>query len=73
MRTEKPKKSKNKEDNVSKNELDMGINAFGELTTNINLDDLNRFLDKNVESKKLKEHAEKESSKKKESKKKNLK
>ncbi len=40
--------------------LNMGINEFGELTTNINLEDINNFLDKNVEDKKLNEKKNKE-------------
>jgi hypothetical protein len=35
--------------------LNMGINEFGELTSNINLDDINTFLNNNVEDKKLNE------------------
>ena len=33
--------------------LNMGINEFGELTSNINLDEINTFLNANVEDKKL--------------------
>ena len=36
------------------------INSFGEITTNLNIDDLNAFLNENVEDKKLKEKYEKE-------------
>jgi hypothetical protein len=39
--------------------LDMGINEFGELTTSINLDDINSFLNNNVEDKKLNEQKKK--------------
>lgn len=35
--------------------LNMGINEFGELTSNINLDEINSFLNHNVEDKKLNE------------------
>jgi hypothetical protein len=35
--------------------LNMGINEFGELTSNINLDEINNFLNNNVEDKKLNE------------------
>lgn len=35
--------------------LNMGINEFGELTSNINLDEINAFLNHNVEDKKLNE------------------
>jgi hypothetical protein len=35
--------------------LNMGINEFGELTSNINLDEINSFLNNNVEDKKLNE------------------
>ena len=34
-------------------DLNMGINAFGELTTNLNLDNINSFLNKNLSDKKL--------------------
>jgi hypothetical protein len=49
----KPKKAVKKKKPVEK--LNMGINEFGELTTNINLEEINNFLDKNVEDKKLNE------------------
>ena len=39
--------------------LNMGINEFGELTTNINLDEINQFLNKNVDDKKLNEKKKK--------------
>jgi hypothetical protein len=35
--------------------LNMGINEFGELTSNINLDEINSFLNNTVEDKKLNE------------------
>jgi hypothetical protein len=35
--------------------LNMGINEFGELTSNINLDEINTFLNGTVEDKKLNE------------------
>ena len=49
----KTKKAVKKKKTVEK--LNMGINEFGELTTNINLEEINNFLDKNVEDKKLNE------------------
>jgi hypothetical protein len=36
------------------------INQFGEITTNLNIEILNAFLNENVEDKKLKEKYEKE-------------
>ena len=39
--------------------LNMGINEFGELTSNINLDEINTFLNANVEDKKLNEKKKK--------------
>jgi len=36
------------------------INEFGEITTNLNIETLNAFLNENVEDKKLKEKYEKE-------------
>lgn len=35
--------------------FDIKINSFGEMQTNVNVDKLNRFLDENVEDKKLKD------------------
>lgn len=49
----KIKKPVKKKKNVDK--LNMGINEFGELITNIKLEDINEFLDNNVEDKKLNE------------------
>jgi hypothetical protein len=40
--------------------LNMGINEFGELTSNINLDDINTFLNNTVEDKKLNEKNKKD-------------
>lgn len=49
----KPKKVVKKKKPIDK--LTMGINEFGELKSNINLDDVNRFLNENLEDKKLNE------------------
>jgi hypothetical protein len=49
----KPKKVVKKKKPIDK--LSMGINEFGELKSNINLDDVNRFLNENVDDKKLNE------------------
>jgi hypothetical protein len=49
----KPKKVIKKKKPIDK--LSMGINEFGELKSNINLDDVNRFLNDNVDDKKLNE------------------
>ncbi len=46
---EKPKVHKNLDG------FDMSVDKFGEITTNLNIDDLNKFLNKNVEDKKLKD------------------
>lgn len=54
----KPKKSAKKKTQIDK--FDMGINEFGELTTTINLDKINDFLNENVADKKLTEKEEKE-------------
>lgn len=40
--------------------FDIKINQFGEITTNLNIEILNAFLNENVEDKKLKEKYEKE-------------
>ena len=53
MAEEKKNKKAAKKKPVEK--LNMGINEFGELTTNINLEEINDFLNKNVDDKKLNE------------------
>ena len=67
----KPKKSAKKKTQIDK--FDMGINEFGELTTTINLDKINDFLNENVADKKLTEKEEKEKAEKAENAKKNKK
>lgn len=57
MEEKKPKKAAKKKQKIEK--LNMGINEFGELTTNINLDEINDFLNDNIEDKKLNEKANK--------------
>jgi hypothetical protein len=42
---------------------DIKINEFGQITSSLNVDDINRFLDDNVEDKKLKEKHDKENKK----------
>ncbi len=57
------KKKEEKESPKVHDELsgfDIKINEFGEIKTNLNIDKLNRFLDENVEDKKLLEKEEKE-------------
>lgn len=58
-KTKKPAKKNTKID-----KFDMGINEFGELTTTINLDKINDFLNENVADKKLTEKEEKEKAEK---------
>jgi hypothetical protein len=58
----KPKKPTKKPIKIDK--FDMGINEFGELTTTIDLDKINNFLNKNVSDKKLTEKEEKEKAEK---------
>ncbi len=58
----KSKKSAKKKTQIDK--FDMGINEFGELTTTINLDKINDFLNENVADKKLTEKEEKEKAEK---------
>ena len=53
MSEEKKPKKATKKKTVEK--LNMGINEFGELTTNINFDEINAFLNQNVDDKKLNE------------------
>lgn len=53
-----PKKNTNKENPDVNEELkgfNIKINEFGEITTNLEIDKLNEFLNENVEDKKLKE------------------
>lgn len=53
-----PKKNPDKKDPQLDEELqgfDIHINEFGEIVTNRPVDDLNEFLDDNVQDKKLKE------------------
>jgi hypothetical protein len=61
MEEKKPKKAAKKKQKIDK--LNMGINEFGELTTNINLDEINNFLNDAVEDKKLNEKADKKTKK----------
>lgn len=50
---------KKKRDNLKVNPLlpgfDIRINSFGEIQSNYEIDEVNKFLDKNLEDKKLKE------------------
>ena len=41
--------------------LNVEIDDFGKIKTNINIDEINKFLDKNVEDKKLKDRDDLES------------
>jgi hypothetical protein len=45
--------------------LNVGINEFGELTSNVRFDDINAFLNENVKDRKLDEKNEKEKADKK--------
>jgi hypothetical protein len=56
--SEKKKKAVKKR--LNPENLNVGINEFGELTSNVNLDELNAFLNQNVVDRKLKEKEEKE-------------
>lgn len=40
--------------------MDIQINSFGEISSNIDIDKINAFLNKNVDDKKLKERDDKE-------------
>ena len=58
-----PKKMKKKGKPIVHEELegfDIKVNEFGEIQGNYNIDQLNDFLNKNVEDKKLKEKDEEE-------------
>jgi hypothetical protein len=46
-------KKQKKKKTVKIDNLNLGINEFGEMTTNINLDEINKFLNENVDDKKL--------------------
>ena len=64
MSEEKNKsKAAKKQKPVIKN-LNIGINEFGELTSNVRFDDINAFLNDNVKDRKLDEKKEKEKKKK---------
>jgi len=53
----KDKKTKNdaSKDNEGIKDFKIKINEFGEITSNMNVDKLNEFLNENVEDKKLKD------------------
>lgn len=58
-----PKKMKKKGNPKVHDELsgfDIKINSFGELQSNMNVDDINAFLNENVEDKKLIDRTEEE-------------
>jgi hypothetical protein len=64
MSEEKNKsKAAKKQKPVIKN-LNVGINEFGELTSNVRFDDINAFLNDNVKDRKLDEKKEKEKKRK---------
>jgi len=73
------KKSRKKGQDIAKvnpelQGLDIRINPFGELVSNVSLDQLNSFLDKNVVDKKLEEkYAKEQAAQEKKAKKKNKK
>lgn len=50
--TDKSEKEKRSKDEV--NDLDMNLDEFGTLQSNVSIDKLNTFLDENLEDKKLK-------------------
>ena len=56
MAKKKPAKKEKEKPTVNKEleGFDIHINSFGEITTSYDLDNINTFLDKNVEDKKLK-------------------
>lgn len=56
MAKKKPAKKEKEKPTVNKalEGFDIQINSFGEITTSFELDNINEFLDKNVEDKKLK-------------------
>jgi hypothetical protein len=66
------KKASNKKPKVHKelNGFEMSINTFGEIQSNVDIEKLNAFLDKNVDDKKLAEVKESQVKKKYSSKKK---
>jgi hypothetical protein len=64
MLEEKIKAKASKRKPVIKN-LNVGINEFGELTSSVKFDDINTFLNKTVQDRKLEEKKEKEKADKK--------
>jgi hypothetical protein len=63
MSEEKKKGAKKAKPIIKK--LNVGINEFGELTSNVRFDDINAFLNENVKDRKLDEKNEKEKAEKK--------
>jgi len=59
MPKKKPKKGK-PDVNEDLKGFDIRINEFGEIITNLKVDDINEFLNENVEDKKLKGRKEEE-------------
>ena len=57
--SKKKSNSKSPKVNEELKEFDIQINEFGEISSTLNVDKINAFLDENVEDKKLKEAAEK--------------
>jgi hypothetical protein len=53
MMAKKRKKNKQPKVNEELSGFNIGINEFGEIKTNLNIDKLNAFLNKNVDDKKL--------------------
>ncbi len=49
------KKTKQAKVNPELDGLEVGVNNFGEITSTIDVDKINQFLNKNVEDKKLKD------------------
>ncbi len=56
----KKKKKKDPEVHEDLEGFNIKINEFGEITTSLEVDDLNEFLNENVEDKKLSEREEEE-------------
>jgi hypothetical protein len=64
MSEEKSKSKMGKKQKPVIKNLNVGINEFGELTSNVRFDDINAFLNDNVKDRKLDEKKEKEKKKK---------
>jgi hypothetical protein len=58
MKSKKDKKSQKPKVHEDLKGYEVGIDSFGEITSNLNIEEINKFLNKNVEDKKLKDRSD---------------